>query len=64
MILHDGRTANTSEESLLHSTFEPDNRDLRRRLQSWRLDGPFGQYNKGLSRVLYRQGPCGRIATG
>ncbi len=38
MVLHNGRTANTPEESLLHSTLETDDGDLRRRLQLWRLD--------------------------
>jgi hypothetical protein len=63
MVFHNGRTANTSEESLLHPTLKPDDRDLWRRLQSWRLDRQLDPCNKGLSRVRYPQEPCGRTAT-
>jgi hypothetical protein len=52
MVLPDARTADTSEESLLHPTLEPDDRNLRRRLQSRRLDRWLNQCDNRLSRVL------------
>ena len=38
MVFHDGCTADTPEESLLHSTLKADDCNLRRRLQLRRLD--------------------------
>jgi hypothetical protein len=62
MVFHDGRAANTPEESLLHSTLKADDCNLGRRLPSWRLDILLDQGTKD-SRVRYLQGPRGRTPT-
>ena len=62
MVLHDGRAANTPEQTLLHTTLKADDSDLGRRLQSWRLDIRLDQGTND-SRVRYPQGPRGRTPT-